>query len=105
MVRNSEGQRVDPVPFVVVAGTAFGGCYAFFPVYFLSFGLSAAAALVGTTAIFLALAAIAYVRLVRNARPEVAAELPPGRRLEQIFYHALVVTGAFVLLTGLLLVR
>lgn len=105
MLRNSEGQAVDPVPFIVVTGMAFLGCYSFFPVYCLSLGLQVPVALGVTTGIFLALAAGAYYRLVWNARPEVRTEVSPGLRLEHIFYGALVVTGVFLLLTIIMIAQ
>jgi hypothetical protein len=99
MLRNRAGRAVDPVPFLVVTGLSFLGCYSFFPVYCLSFGLSVSAAVAVTTAVFLALAGGAYYRLVWTARPEVRSEVSPGLRLEYIFYGALAVAGVFALLT------
>lgn len=90
---------MDPVPFLVVTGLSFLGCYSFFPVYFLTLGAQVPLAIVVTTGIFLALAAAAYNRLVRKARPELRGEVSPDLRLQQIFYRALVVTGVFMLLT------
>lgn len=105
MLQNSEGQAVDPVPFIVVTGMSFLGCYSFFPVYCLSLGFRIPVALGVTTGIFLALATAAYYRLVWNARPEVRKEVSPGLRLEHIFYGALVVTGVFLLLTLIMMAR
>jgi hypothetical protein len=105
VLRNSEGQAVDPVPFIVVTGMSFLGCYSFFPVYWLSLGFQIPVALGVTTGIFLALAAGAYYRLVWNARPEVRTEVSPGLRLEYIFYGALVVTGVFLLLTLIMIAQ
>lgn len=103
MLGNSDGDSVDPVPFLVVTGLSFLGAYSFFPVYFLTLGLSVQTALAAATGIFLTLAAAAYSRLVWNARPEATQEVDPGLRLEQIFYYAVVVTGLFLLLTLLVL--
>jgi hypothetical protein len=105
MVQNREGRSIDPVPFVVVTGLSFLGCYSFFPVYFASFGLSASAALALTTAIFTPLAGGAYYRLVWVAHPQVRSEVSPGLRLEYIFYGALAVTGVFLLLTLVMMAR
>jgi hypothetical protein len=99
VLRNSEGTSVDPVPFIVVTGLSFMGCYSFFPVYFLSFGLSVPVAVVVTTGIFGALAAGAYSRLVWNARPEIRDEVPAGLRLETFIYYALAAAGVLLLLT------
>lgn len=105
MLRNREGETVDPVPFAVVTGLSFLGCYSFFPVYWLSFGFSTTAAVGATTVVFLALAGGAYYRLVWNARPDLRSEVSPGLRLEYIFYGALVVTGVFLLLTLVTMAR
>jgi len=99
MLRNSDGTAVDPVPFVVVTGMAFLGCYSFFPVYFVTLGLSAPIALVVTTGLFAALAVVAYSRLVWRARPEVRQEVSADLRLQTIFYYALAVTAVFLVLT------
>ncbi|WP_267163989.1 hypothetical protein [Halovenus salina] len=103
MVQNSEGEPVDPVPFVVVTGMFFLVCYSFFPVYFLSLGVGLPAGLALTTSIFLALAAGAYNRLVRSFRPEVRREVPAEIRLQKIFYYAIIVTGVFLFLTMILM--
>lgn len=99
MFENSEGQRVDPVPFVVVTGAGFLMCYSFLPVYLLSFGVRVPLAVVLTTGVFLALTAGAYRRLVADVRPALRTEVPSGARLQRIFYGALVVAGVFLLLT------
>jgi len=97
--QNSEGTSVDPVPFIIVTGLAFLGCYSFFPVYLLSFGLSVPVAVAVTTSIFGALAAGAYSRLVWNSRPEIRDEAPAGLRLETFIYYALAAAGVLMLLT------
>jgi hypothetical protein len=105
VLRNRDGRRVDPVPFVVVTGLAFLGCYSFLPVYCVSLGLSPSVAVGVTTAVFLPLAGGAYYRLVWTTRPAVRGEVSPGLRLEHIFYAALAVTGLLLLLTLLFVVR
>jgi hypothetical protein len=105
VLQNSEGERVDPVPFVVVTGMAFLVCYSFFPVYFLSFGVRLPVAIALTTGIFLALAVAAYSRLVRTVRPEIKQEVPAEVRLQKIFYYAIIVTGVFFLLTLILMAQ
>jgi amino acid transporter len=102
---SSEEEAVDRVPFVVVTGMAFLVCYSFFPVYLVSLGLSTALAVVVTTGVFLPLAAVAYNRFVRDARPGVRREVPAGLRLESLVYHAIVVAGLFLLLTLLMMTR
>lgn len=105
MFQNSEGDPVDPVPFVVVTAMSFLVCYSFFPVYFISFGVRLPVAIALTTGIFLALAVGAYSRLVRSVRPEIKQEVPAEVRLQKIFYYAIIVTGIFFLLTLFLMAR
>jgi len=105
VLQNSEGERVDPVPFIVVTGMSFLVCYSFFPVYFLSFGVELPVAIALTTAIFLALAVVAYSRLVRSVRPEIKQEVPAEVRLQKIFYYAIIVTGIFFFLTLILMAQ
>jgi len=105
MLRNREGRPVDPVPFVVVSGFAFLGCYSFFPVYLASFGVAAPAALAATTLVFAALTAGSYYRLVWTARPDIRREVPPELRIQHILYGALAVTGVLLLLTLVMVAR
>lgn len=104
MLRNDEGEKVDPVPFIVVTGIAFVGCYSFFPVYFLTLGIQVPVGLVITTGIFLVLAGSAYSRFVRKVRPEIRQEVPAKLRLQKIIYAAIAVTGLFILLTMIMIV-
>ena len=99
MLRNSEGQTVDPVPFFVVTGALFLMCYSFLPVYFLSFGVQVLSAVVVTTGVFVTLTVGAYSRLVANVRPELREEVPSTMRLQRIFYGGLVLAGVLLLLT------
>jgi len=99
MLRNSEGQTVDPVPFFVVTGALFLVCFSFLPVYFLSFGVQAPLAVVVTTGVFVALTVSAYSRLVVNVRPERRAEVPSAVRLQRLFYGGLILAGVLLFLT------
>jgi hypothetical protein len=103
--RNREGDRVDPVPFLVVVGFAFLGSFTFVPVYCLSLGLSTVQAAGIAIAVFSLLTAAAYRRMVWGARPDLAGEIPAGERLIRLYYGALVVGGVLLGLTVLLLSR
>ena len=105
MFRNREGRPVDPVPFLVVTGLAFLGSYSFVPVYCLSLGLSMHVSTGTSTVVFLGLSAVTYHRMVWAARPDLQGEVPPGFRLQRLFYGVLVVVGVLLLLTLLLLSR
>jgi hypothetical protein len=103
--RNREGTRVDPVPYLVVTGLAFLGCFSFLPVYLRSLGVGLPLALAGSGAVFASLAAVAYHRMVWTARPALRGEVPPGRRLRRVLYAALVVVAVLVGLTLALATR
>lgn len=85
-VRNRHGERVDPVPFLVVAGLAFAFGFSFGPIYGLSYGLTLPASLAVSTLAVAVAAAVAYHRLIRCAPPIDAGPLPPGPRVERLLY-------------------
>lgn len=85
-VRNRNGDRVDPVPFLVTAGIAFAFALSFGPLYGLAYGFTLPASLALSTLAFAAAAALAYHRLVRCAPPPDAGPLPPGPRVERLLY-------------------
>ena len=88
--RNERGDAIDPVPFLVCTALAFLLSYSFVPLTLLEIGFPPVAALVATTAGFLAVAALAYHRLVWTAYPEIRSELPVGIRLRAIVRAVLV---------------
>jgi hypothetical protein len=98
-LRNREGDPVDPVPFLVASSTAFLVTFTFGPVYCLSLGLPLELGLAGCTLVFVGLTLAAYHRLVREHRPALRGEVPPGLRVRQLFYVALVATGVLLLLS------
>jgi hypothetical protein len=98
-VRNREGRTVDPVPFLVAAGTAALGSYSYVPAYCLSLGLPLEVGLSVATLVFATLCALVYHRLVWTASPDLRREVPPGQRIRTLFYVALVVVAALVLLS------
>ncbi|WP_280586397.1 hypothetical protein [Halorubrum sp. Boch-26] len=85
-VRNRHGDRVDPVPFLVVVGLAFAFALSFGPLYGLAYGLALPASVAVSTLAFAVAAAVAYHRLVRCAPPLDAGPLPPGPRLARLLY-------------------
>ena len=97
-LRNDKGTAVDPVPFFVVAASAFLVCFSFGPIYLGALGVPLQESLVVSAAVCLLTTALAYHRLVRRARPEIRSELPPETRLRQIFYVTLLLTLVTILL-------
>jgi hypothetical protein len=96
-VRNRWGTAVDPVPFLVVAATAFATCYSFGTVYLLAFDLSLRVALAGATAVFALAVLAAYHRLVWTYRPAAREEVPVGVRFERVVLAAAVGVGLLAL--------
>lgn len=98
-LRNREGERVDPIPFLVATGTAFLVTFSFGPVYCLALGLPIEAGLLACSLVFAGLTLAAHHRLVREHRPTLRGEVPPELRVRQLFYVALVAVGVLLLLT------
>jgi hypothetical protein len=96
-LRNSDGAPVDPVPFYVVAATAFLVCFAFGPLYGMAVGASLTLALVGSGLVFVGTTVGAYYRLVRQHNPE-GPRAPAEVRLRNILYAAAVLVGLMLLL-------
>ncbi|MFB6152064.1 MAG: hypothetical protein ABEJ40_09695 [Haloarculaceae archaeon] len=97
-LKNRWGTTVDPVPFLVVAATAFAACYSFGPGYLLSLDLSIEPALAGSTAAFLLVLAVAYYRLVWTYRPAVREVVPVGVRFRRLVLAVVAGAGLVVLL-------
>lgn len=98
-VHNKHGDRIDPVPFLVTVGLTFMLALSLGPLYGLSYGLTLAASLVLSTLAFAGATVIAYQQLVRSAPPLDAGPLPPGPRVERLFYGALGLGILFAALT------
>ena len=105
VLRNREGTKVDPVPFLVVSGLSLLGSLSFVPVYCLSLGLSVPVSAGAGVAVFLGLSAVAYHRMVWTHRPDLRGEVPAAIRLQRLVYGVLVVAGVLLLMTLLLLSR
>ena len=97
-LRNRAGDPVDPVPFLVVAATTLATAYSFGPIYGLAYGLSLRAALVASTAVFLATTAAAYWRLVWTYGPARREVLSAGTRFRRLLYAAAVLAVAMLAL-------
>ncbi|MFB6305328.1 MAG: hypothetical protein ABEH47_09185 [Haloferacaceae archaeon] len=104
-LRNRDGTPIDPWPFVVVAGCGVLPVLSFGPLYLGALGASLRASVAGSVAVSVAIVAGAYHRYVRNRRPRMRSEIPPGRRLQRLFYAALALIGVLLLLTVPLLGR
>ncbi|MFC6786872.1 hypothetical protein ACFQFH_13590 [Halobaculum halobium] len=99
-LRNREGDPVDPVPFLVVAGMAFMIVFSAGPIYLMAlFGVDLSLALGGSAAAFVPTAALAYHRLVRSVRPDLREELPASWRFRRLWYAAVAFGLLLVLLT------
>jgi hypothetical protein len=79
---------VDPVPFCVPTGLAFGALYALGPAYFVALGASFEVALLLTTVAFSVVALLAYYRFVWTLHPDHGA-VPARVRFERLLYGAL----------------
>ncbi|UIP00055.1 hypothetical protein Hbl1158_01400 [Halobaculum sp. CBA1158] len=98
--RNREGDSVDPVPFLVVAGIAFMVVFSAGPIYLMTlFGVDVPVALAGSAAVFGPLAAVAYHRLVWSVRPDLRDELPASWRFRRLLYAALALVLVLLLLS------
>ena len=89
-LRNDRGTPVDPVPFLVVAATAFTVSYSYGPLYLMALGVDLPSALLACGVVTGGAVAAAYHRYVRRARPELRAEVPVDARLRRFFYGVLV---------------
>ena len=97
-VHNKHGDRIDPVPFLVTVGLAFMVAFSFGPIYGLAYGFALRAALALSGAAFVGATTLAYRQLVRSAPALDAGPLPPGPRVERLFYGAI---GLVVVLSAL----
>lgn len=97
-LRNRWGTDVDPVPFFVVAATAFAVCYSFGPIYLLTFDVAVRPALAISTAVYGVVVAGAYYRFVWTYRPEFREEIPVGERFRRLVLGMLVGVGILALL-------
>lgn len=99
-LRNDRGTPVDPVPFIVVAATAFTVSYSYGPLYLMALGVDLPTALLACGVVAGTATVAAYHRYVRRARPDLRAELPVAARLRRFFYGVLL---GMVILAGLAL--
>ncbi|QUO48058.1 hypothetical protein [Halorubrum ruber] len=97
--RNRRGDPIDPIPFLVTTGLAFTVVFSFGPIYGLAYGLSLRSALALSGAAFAGATALAYRQLVRSAPALDAGPLPPGPRVERLFYGAVGLGVVLVALT------
>ncbi|WP_336336327.1 hypothetical protein [Haloarcula brevis] len=84
-VRNRDGDPVDPVPFLVCTAMAVMLLFSVGPLYGLAYGLPVWAGLVVATAGSVAVAAVAYHRLVWTASPPWV-RIAPGLRFQRLVY-------------------
>lgn len=98
-VRNQEGEPVDPVPFVVVTGSAWLLCLSFGPLYLDAFAVPWPRGLAVSAAAAVAATLWAHRRFVWTVDPTVRREIPADVRFRKLCYGAIVFGVAFVLLS------
>lgn len=81
---NRSGVAVDPIPFVVITGTATLLLLSFGPLYGHALGLPLSVAIGGSLALCAVAAAVAYYRQIWTASAVVGT--PVGPRAERLFY-------------------
>jgi hypothetical protein len=95
-LRNREGKRVDPMPWVVTVSLGFMLLFSVGPIYLHEYGLDPLPSVIALIAIFLGVVVGSYWRLVHTVRPDLRGEIPPDVRLERLFYAIL--AGILVLI-------
>ncbi|RLM40040.1 hypothetical protein [Haloarcula sp. Atlit-120R] len=84
-VQNRHGDPVDPVPFLVCTATAVMLLFSVGPLYGLAYGLPVWAGLAVATVGSVAVAAVAYHRLVWTATPPWV-QIAPELRFQRLVY-------------------
>jgi hypothetical protein len=97
-LRNAEGRAVDPVPFFVMALSAWLVSLSFGPFYLRFWGLGLDVAILGSGILGLACCLGAYYRYVWTYRPGTRGEVPVASRMARIAYGMVI----FALLLGAL---
>lgn len=97
-LHNRWGTAVDPVPFFVVATTAFATCYSFGPTYLLTFDVGLGQSLAITTAVFAGAVATTYYRLVWTYRPAHREIVPVAVRFRRLLLGGFAALGVLALL-------
>lgn len=95
-LRNREGDRVDPMPWVVTVSLGFMLLFSIGPIYLHEYGLDPLPSMIALTVIFLGVIVISYWRFVHTVRPDLRGEIPPDVRIERLFYAIL--AGILVLI-------
>lgn len=97
-LRNRDGSAVDPVPFAVTAGLGSMLTMSLGPLYGQALGASLPTAVAASSAVLLAVVAVAYHRYVWTVRPELRGHVPGAVRIERLFFLMIALA---VLLVGL----
>lgn len=104
MFTGSDGEAVDPVPFLVVVAFGLLVSVAFLPVYVLSLGASLWVGVLVAITVPAAFAVLVYRRMVWHRNDEVHREVSAEARLQTIVYGVLVACAAMGGLSLVLLV-
>jgi len=100
MLRNRNGNPVDPVPFLVVSVLGFAVSFSFGPGYAMELGASLPTALAVATVASGLTVAVAYHRYVWTERPGLRGEVPAADRFRRLLYGVVV---GFLLVAALAL--
>ncbi|WP_255191191.1 hypothetical protein [Natronobeatus ordinarius] len=95
--RNRDGTPIDPVPFLVVALTAFLITHAWGPLYLGVLGVSPLVSLVVLTALLAVVVAVAYHQLVWTVDPD-RPSVGVDQRLSYLLYAVAIGIALIVLL-------
>lgn len=102
---NRDGQPVDPVPWLVIAGSGTLVSFSFFPGYCIAFGLPTWAGVAIAGGVSLLITGISFHQYLWTVDPAVRREIPPEIRLRTLTWAVLVGVGVLVALSLLFLVR
>lgn len=97
VLRNCRGERVDPVPFLVVTGIAFMMLLSFGPLYGQALGVSLEMSIIVSFALFCVVSAAAYYWQVWTARSD-GVPVPANVRGVRLFYLMAVLAGLGIVL-------
>lgn len=98
-VRNRDGDRVDPVPFLVVTALSAMVLVSFGPIYLNAFGLPFRIGLAVSGAGTLIAAIVSYHQLIWTHDPARLATIPAESRFRRLLYAIAILVGVVVLLS------
>lgn len=97
-LRNSEGEGIDPVPFLVVALLAGTAIFSFGPLYLREFGLSLAFSVALSSGLSVLAILVSYHQFVWTSNPLAREEVPAATRYLSLMYA---IAALVILVLGL----